>query len=421
MIMVQRPEYVEYIQKTNFENYPKGEALRSRFADLLSENGIFVADGDVWRSQRKMASHMFSARQFNNWVKSVVHRELDTIDGLLENIASNADTTNNNTIAMPQLFFRYTLSSFTKMAFSADLDCLSTDPASLEKPVPFAVAFDYAQGVINTRFVTPLWNYVEMFSNTGREMRKSIKVITDFGSSIIKKRLAESEEKPSTSESSLSETDAQTKNGKDLLGFFMEHTKDPNDLLTIVLNFVSLPCAVRTLGSPLLILSHCIFPSPSQIIAGRDTTAQALSWIFYELAAHPEHVELIREEVDQVMGSNASLEKNWLKVEDMKRLPYTLAVMHETIRLHPPVPKNGKQVLKDDVIIPQGPNPHNLPPLQVYAGELVGWSDWVMNRLEDVWGPDAAEFNPQRFLHKGEKGEWVYVNQSPWKFHVFNA
>jgi cytochrome P450 len=105
----------------------------------------------------------------------------------------------------------------------------------------------------------------------------------------------------------------------------------------------------------------------------------------------------------------------------MKQLPYTQACMHEAIRLHPPVPKNGKEVLKDDVIMPQGPNPDNLPPIRVYAGEIVGWSDWVMNRLESVWGTDASEYNPLRFLTKDEKGSWVYVQQSPWKFHVFNA
>jgi len=237
MVMIQRPEYLEWVQKTNFENYPKGGQFRSKFGDLLSTNGIFVADGDTWKSQRKMASHMFSARQFNNWVRSVVHHELDVIDGLLENVADSSGK-NTNTLAMPQLFFRYTLSSFTKMAFSADLDCLSTDPASLEKPVPFAVAFDYAQGVINTRFVTPLWNYLEMFSSTGKKMRESIKVINDFGKSIIRRRLAESQREKVEAGPEISETTLQN-DGKDLLGFFMEHTKDPSDLLTVVLNFVS--------------------------------------------------------------------------------------------------------------------------------------------------------------------------------------
>lgn len=234
VILLNRPEYLEWVQKVNFKNYPKGVQFKHKFSDVLGRDGIFVADGETWRSQRKMASHMFSARQFNNWVQTVVHNELDSIAGLLENIASSS----SKTIAMPELFFRYTLSSFSKMAFSANLDCLSTDPATLEKPVPFAVAFDYAQGVLNTRFVLPLWDYIELFSSTGRKMRESIKIINDFGKAIIEKRLADSEQEKEKAGAGVNETTLQN-NGKDLLGFFMEHTKDPNDLLTVVLNFVS--------------------------------------------------------------------------------------------------------------------------------------------------------------------------------------
>ena len=233
-----RPEYLEWVQKTNFENYPKGIQFRHKFGDLLGINGIFVADGETWRSQRKMASHMFSARQFNTWVQSVVHNELDVIDGLLDNVASKP----SGTIAMPDLFFRYTLSSFAKMAFSADLNCLSSDPNSLDVPVPFAVAFDYAQNIVNERFVLPMWEYLEMFSTKGRKMRESIKTINDFAKDIIEKRLVESEREKYDAGPNVSETTLQN-NGKDLLGFFMEHTKDPNDLLIVVLNFVSkVPC-----------------------------------------------------------------------------------------------------------------------------------------------------------------------------------
>lgn len=47
MIIVNRPEYLEWIQKTNFQNYDKGWLFRSRFQDLLGTNGVFVADGKV--------------------------------------------------------------------------------------------------------------------------------------------------------------------------------------------------------------------------------------------------------------------------------------------------------------------------------------------------------------------------------------
>lgn len=54
IIMMSRPEYIEYVQKTNFENYTKGSYFRNAFSDLLGENGIFVADGHPWKMQRKM-------------------------------------------------------------------------------------------------------------------------------------------------------------------------------------------------------------------------------------------------------------------------------------------------------------------------------------------------------------------------------
>ncbi|PWN33640.1 cytochrome P450 [Meira miltonrushii] len=406
MIMINRPEYIEYVQKTNFENYPKGFQFRDKLGDLLGHDGIFVADGDVWKTQRKMASHMFSANQFNNWVRVVVHNELNTIDTILDKVASQKrfsiqgldGTTSGMSDAkggmvnMTELFFRYTLSSFAKMAFGSDLGCLTEDPASLENPHPFAVAFDFSQGVMNKRFVNPFWRILEAITPEGARMRSSIKLIRNFGTAIIKQRLVEAGIKIDGID--LNEKSEFSQEHKDLLALFMEQTQDPEALLTVVLNFM---------------------------IAGRDTTAQTLSWLLYELCANPEHVKLIREEVDRVLGPDAAEQRVRVNYTDFKKFPYTLACFHEAARLHPSVPKNGKEILRDDVIVPQGPNPHNLPPIKVYAKERVGWSDWVMNRLPEVWGEDADQFNPKRFLEKDEKGGWSYVQQSQWKFHVFNA
>lgn len=417
IIMLNRPEYLEYVQKTNFENFPKGIQFRDKLGDLLGHDGIFVADGDIWKTQRKMASHMFSANQFNNWVRVVVHNELNTIDTILEKVASQkrfsiqgldgtAPRTSNakgGMVNMSELFFRYTLSSFAKMAFGSDLGCLTEDPASLEIPHPFAVAFDFSQGVMNKRFVNPFWRILEAVTPEGARMRSSIKLIRNFGTAIIKQRLIEAgikiegidvNEKSQFSEDQLHQSSLQSEGSKDLLALFMEQTQDPEALLTVVLNFM---------------------------IAGRDTTAQTLSWLFYELCAHPEHVKSIREEVDRVLGPDAAEQRERVTYTDFKKLPFTLACFHEAARLHPSVPKNGKEILKDDVIIPQGPNPYNLPPIKVYAKERIGWSDWVMNRLPEVWGEDADQFNPTRFLEKDEKGGWTYVQHSQWKFHVFNA
>ena len=137
-IMLFRPEYIESVQKANFENFEKGEAMRIRFQDLLGANGIFVADGDIWKSQRKRASHIFSAGQFRNWVQSVVHGELRFVVSILDQVAAKQKAgACNNQVTLPELFFRYTLSSFSKMAFSYEMNALDSSPECLHREVPF--------------------------------------------------------------------------------------------------------------------------------------------------------------------------------------------------------------------------------------------------------------------------------------------
>lgn len=136
------------------------------------------------------------------------------------------------------------------------------------------------------------------------------------------------------------------------------------------------------------------------IIAGRDTTAQALSWTFFHLLKHPELIEPMRTEVTEL---------GVIDYDSYKILHQTNAVFSEGLRLHPSVPKNGWTALKDDVLPNGGP--------MVKAGDVLFWSDWAMARDEGIWGPDAKEFKPSRWLD--EQGEMI--KESQWKAHMFNG
>lgn len=57
---INRPEYIQWAQKTNFENYQKGEPFRRNFDDVLSRHGIFAADGETWRKVRSETSRLTS-------------------------------------------------------------------------------------------------------------------------------------------------------------------------------------------------------------------------------------------------------------------------------------------------------------------------------------------------------------------------
>lgn len=93
--------------------------FRTNLSDLLSEGGIFVADGEVWKRQRKLASNIFSVGNFRTHVQHTVHLELDQLHKLI------ADTSKKRVwINLPDVFFRYTLEAFGVMAFGAELGCL---------------------------------------------------------------------------------------------------------------------------------------------------------------------------------------------------------------------------------------------------------------------------------------------------------
>ena len=75
------------------------------------------------------------------------------------------------------------------------------------------------------------------------------------------------------------------------------------------------------------------------IIAGRDTTACTLSWLFYELSVNPDVQEKLYAELsdalpDQKIPAYADLAP--------EKLPYLNGCIMETLRLHPPVPEDGK-------------------------------------------------------------------------------
>ena len=143
------------------------------------------------------------------------------------------------------------------------------------------------------------------------------------------------------------------------------------------------------------------------IVAGRDTTSAALSWIMYELSRNPEVVSRLRTELENVVKPTSSSRPNnknaskdnqkeepclWDRVQ---KLPYLHAVILEALRLHPPAPDNFRFAKTKDVL-PDG--------TRIPAGALVQFSTYAINRCEDTW-PDPDTFRPERFLGNTTRSE----------------
>ncbi|KAH7245502.1 cytochrome P450 [Fusarium tricinctum] len=123
------------------------------------------------------------------------------------------------------------------------------------------------------------------------------------------------------------------------------------------------------------------------LAAGHETTASALTWACYLLTKNPEIQAKVREEVKNAIPED--LENNMAHLAGiLEQLPYLNGVMHETLRLYPTVPLTMRQAIRDtrigDQFIPEGTD--------------IIVSIWYINRSPVIWGPDAAEFRPERWI-----------------------
>lgn len=218
-------------------------------SDVLGVHGIFASDGQIWLKQRKLAAHIFSVNNFRTHVQETVVREIHTLDKLLQDASSKKTDVN-----FPDTMFRFTLNSFALMAFDADMECLPSNVEGLRIENEFATNFDYAQMVMDHRIFALLPKWSEFFTSEGHSMRKALRSLNQYCYRIIDARLARREKEGMAG-------NATDKSGKDLLELFIEKGLSRKELLPVILNF---------------------------LIAGRDTTAQSLAWMFYELWKSPE-------------------------------------------------------------------------------------------------------------------------------------
>ncbi|KAI8615372.1 cytochrome P450 [Chytriomyces sp. MP71] len=136
------------------------------------------------------------------------------------------------------------------------------------------------------------------------------------------------------------------------------------------------------------------------LLAGRDTTAVSLSWTFYMLHKHPVVLASLRKEISAVLN-NATPTYDQIK----NSLPYAIAIVRETLRLYPAVPGNMKQAITD-ATLPDG--------TFIPKGSFVNWNPYAMGRTEAIWGFDAKQFRPERWLEMEKQ-------PSPFDYPVFHA
>lgn len=406
-VLTANPENVEHILKTRFDNYPKGNAFTTILHDLLGK-GIFNADGETWRLQRKVASYEFNSRLLRNFVLRVVEEVTDRLLPILHNASETG-----RCLDLQDILQRFAFDTICKVAFGVDPSWLDARFAESE----LAEAFDVAAKLSAGRSSAPIqlvWKIKRML-NIGSEKRLSeaVAVVHEFAMEVIRSRRSEINNGVATPADSKSDQ-------SDLLSRFMAlssnntanstcsghgHDHMPSTAAMGVEREDS--CSDEFLRDMII----------SFILAGRDTTSSALTWFFWLLSSHPHVEEAIYKEVAHIIAarrledtdsSSSSHAPVLFSYEELQNMHYLHASICESMRLYPPVLLDSKHALHNDVL-PDG--------TFVGEGTRVTYHPYAMGRMNAIWGADCSQFKPERWVN--EDGH--FVPESPFKFSVFQG
>jgi len=376
------PNHIKAILATDFENFVKGDKFRAKMINVLG-TGVFNSDAEMWKFHRSMTRPFFSHDRISHF--NIFDRHADhVITQMKSRLRAGYPVDFQDAIS------RFTLDSATEFLFGKCVDSLSAGLVYPFNVTPvgnsvdnsqvandFARAFADAQYIASRRFRRSwLWQLFEVF---GDDTAEPMKVVNAYIEPILKDAIERANAAATQGEKSTS----KLSDGDALLDHLVRITTDLAVLKDEILNIM---------------------------IAGRDTTAGTLTFAIYLLSMHPHVLARVREEIMAKIGPTGRP-----TYEDIREMKYLRAVINETLRLFPPVPLNIRESVKATTFPSSDPlqKPYYVP-----GNTPVSYSVFIMHRRKDLWGPDAEEFDPDRFL---DERLHKYLTPHPFIFLPFNA
>ncbi|KAF8164792.1 cytochrome P450, partial [Crassisporium funariophilum] len=368
------------ILATQVDEFEKGPETRFLFSPLLG-TGVFAVDDiihDNHRFHRSMTRPFFSRDRISHFDNFDRHAE-DAIHQLKNRLHEG------HPVDFQDLIARFTLDSATEFLFGNVVNSLSGSlpypfyvkssdaTCSLEEHPSshFVNAFTEAQVITASRMRFGVhWQLAEFWRN---KLNRPMKIVNNFIDPIVAEAIGRKREMEGTLEK---DGDNET-----LLENLVNSTEDPITLQDEIM---------------------------SLLVAGRDTTASTLTFIVYMLAEHPKVLHRLRQEILEKIGPHQRP-----MYDDFREMKYLKAVINETLRLYPVVTcRTSKQDTTWPSQVPGG------KPIFIPANTRTPYAVFLMHRRKDLWGPNALQFDPDRFLNERLH---KYLTPNPFIFLPFNA
>jgi cytochrome P450 len=341
--LVNHPDYIRRVLVDNHRNYSK-QSLANQLLSPILGNGLLISEGDFWLRQRRLMQPAFHKQRIPSF------RQIMTgaTQAMLERWQ---DHDHEQPLDIAREMMRLTLTIVGMALFSLDL---SDDADTVGE------SFSYANEFISERARTviapPLGVPTPANRRFSRARRNLVEVVQE---SIDERRAAIAGGKGG---------------GDDLLAMLLEAR---DDVTGEGMTNKQLQDEVMTL-----------------LLAGHETTANALTWTWYLLSQNPQAEARLHKELDEVLGNEVPT------LDLLSNLPYTTMVIKEAMRLYPPAWILSRKVEEDD----------NMGDFLLPGGTVVDLSPYLIHRHPDYW-KEPLRFDPERFTpERSEKRpQYAYI------------
>jgi cytochrome P450 len=329
-IVTTNPAVIQRVLKTNAENYQKSEIQVKRMGHFLGK-GLLTTHGEAWRTQRRLIQKGFDRKQLDA-LSSIMQ------DSLAESLRDFDRQVGTGPVDIYPHLMKITFAMVARSLFGArlkdeDIDLVSHTICTVQE---FIVR-------------QTLQPYLNPWFAVSGELRKH-EDMRARADGILLEYIRQRRHQPP---------------GHDLLQTLMDARYSDGEGM-----------------SDELVLSE----SMQLLVAGHETSSNALSWLLYLLSSRPDCLERVRQEFDAVLGDTP------LSYGDVPRFEFATQVIQEALRLYPPFWMIDRMAVADD----------HAGNLTIPRGSMVIVFVYGAHHAQSYWdGPER--FDPDRFTKANEK------------------
>ncbi|WP_230646890.1 cytochrome P450 [Bradyrhizobium sp. Leaf401] len=337
---VNHPDAVKHILLDNASNYQKAE-LGRRLLEPGLGRGMLTSEGEIWRRHRKIMSPYFDHNSIVTYFPVIA----DVSNDIVESWRSLPDGAE---VDIAATMMHASLQIICRAMFSSDSDAMVD---MVDRGI--ALYQNTVRPGLSDMLGFPAW-----FSNLFKQNVPD--VFVEFDEAIARLISAR--------------TAIGSGSHSDLLG--------------------RLVAAIDGENGATLSAKEVRDEVVTTLVAGHETTAQALTWTWYLLSQNPNAEAQLTNELDTVLGARP------LRFEDLSNLPWTRMIIEEAMRLYPPLHAIPRQPIADDVVMGK----------QIRRGSTVLVVPWLLHRNPTIWS-EPEVFNPMRFSpqQSGERSRFSYI------------